>query len=168
MKGVRFAFLDKTCLDKMLPLLFDILYANMSVIAPSGESYEDDRKQWLAAVRPAMEKGPRQIILMYEGEHLAGYFQYYVNHGTFMVEEIQLVREYQSTTLLLGLFRFLSRVLPADVECIVAYAHKRNLHSQAVIRRLGMEQAGENKNGNSWFYRGDFRKIAGRFGAFRK
>ena len=97
------SFLDKRECDRILPRLFEILYQNMSVIAPTGESYEEDRAEWLAAVSPAMQKEPRQIILMHDREHLAGYFQYYVNNGTLMVEEIQIAPQYQQTGALLRL-----------------------------------------------------------------
>ena len=100
---------------------------------------------------------------MYDGETLAGYFQYYINEGVFMVEEIQLMPAYQSTTLLLALFRYLSKMLPEDAQYIAAYAHKKNFHSQSIIKKLGMELAGENKNGNSYFYRGDYKKVQARF-----
>ena len=166
MSMIRFEFLDKSCPDQMLPRLFDILHTNMRSIAPTGKSYEDERQQWLAAVAPALEKAPRQIILMYAGEELSGYFQYYVNGGTFMVEEIQIVENWQSSNLLLGLIRFLWQVLPEDVETIAAYAHKENHRSQAIIGKLGMEQVEESRNDDFWFYSGDFRSLARRFGFF--
>ena len=163
MKQFYFAFLDKERLDEWLPPLFDILYTNMSIIAPTGNSYENDKNLWIPAVTQGLEKEQRQIIIMHDGENLAGYFQYYINAGVFMVEGIQLMPAYQSTTLLLALFRYLSKMLPEDAQYIAAYAHKKNFHSQSIIKRLGMELVGENKNGNSYFYRGDYRKVLSRF-----
>ena len=163
MKQFRFEFMDKERLDEWLPLLFDILYTNMSIIAPTGNSYENDKNIWIPAVSQGLEREQRQIIIMYDGETLAGYFQYYINEGVFMVEEIQLMPAYQSTTLLFALFRYLSKILPEDAQYIAAYAHKKNFHSQSIIKKLGMELAGENKNGNSYFYRGDYKKVQARF-----
>ena len=80
-----------------------------------------------------------------------------------MVEEIQLLPQYQSTTLLYSFIRFMGKMIPEDVRYIEAYAHKKNLHSQSLINRLGMELVGENKNGNSYFYRGDYKKVLERF-----
>ena len=162
MNRFRFAFLDKTQKDRWLPKLFDILYHNMKNIAPSGVSYEEEREEWLSAVGPALDKAPRQIILMYAGDFLAGYFQYYVNGGVFMVEEIQIVPEYQGTTLLLTLFRFLGCALPEGIETVAAYAHKANIRSRTIMKKLGMEQTGENE-GDFLFYKGDFHPVAARF-----
>lgn len=68
---MMFCYLDKSEKDHWLPQLFDLLYDNMRSIAPSGLSYEQERKEWLAAVSPALEKAPRQIILCFVGEELA-------------------------------------------------------------------------------------------------
>ena len=155
-------FLDKAQKDLWLPKLFEILYHNMKDIAPSGVSYEEEWEDWVSAVGPALDKAPRQIILIHAGDSLAGYFQYYVNGGVFMVEEIQIVPEYQGTTLFCALFRFLARVLPEGIETIAAYAHKSNLRSQKIMMKLGMEKAGESE-GNFCCFKGDFRLVAARF-----
>ena len=162
MERFRFEYLDKSRKDEWLPRLFDLLYNNMKDFVSGGMSYGEEREAFLSAVGPALEKEPRQIILMRRGETLAGYFQYYVNGGTFMVEEIQIVQEFQGTTLLAALFRYLSRELPEGIERIAAYAHKNNLHSQTIMGKLGMEPAGES-DGDFCFYRGDFRPIARKF-----
>ncbi|MBQ9120887.1 MAG: hypothetical protein IJY12_00825 [Clostridia bacterium] len=90
MSNFRFSYLDKAKADPMLPALFDLLYENMSKIAPTEQPYETDRDCWLSSISPALQKAPRQILLMYDGEELAGYLQYYVNNGVFMVEEVQV------------------------------------------------------------------------------
>lgn len=164
MKGIRFEFLDKTLKDAWLPRLFDILYHNMKGIVPWADPYDRERDAWLAAVRPAMEKEPRQIILMFAGEQLVGYFQYYVNQGTFMIEEVQILPEYRRTTALPALIRYLMDVLPEDVETVSAYAHKMNLYSQKLIKKLGMEPQKENGGGDYILYLGDFPSVMARFG----
>ncbi|MBR2018791.1 MAG: hypothetical protein IKA05_00155 [Clostridia bacterium] len=157
------SFLDKQKAAETLPILFDLLYENMSQIAPSGESYETDRAEWLSAVLPAMQQEPRQILLLQDGNALAGYVQYYVNNGVFMVEEIQLRQAYQRTRALYRVCRFLKTVVPRETRWIEAYAHKRNTVSQSLIQSLGMECVGENRNGNSWHYRGALSALWGRF-----
>ena len=161
MNRFRFSFLDKSRKDLWLPFLFDILHVNMKDIAPSGMDYEDEKAQWLAEVGPAMDKASRQIILMFVGEKTVGYFQYYVNGGIFMVEEIQVVPECQGTTLLYALFRFLETVLPEDIETVAAYAHRLNVRSQTIMRKLGMEQAGET-DGDFCYFKGNFQSLAGK------
>lgn len=163
MKGIRFAFLDKTRKGVWLPQLFDILYCNMAGIVPWEADYETEKASWLAEVGPAMEKRTRQIILMFVGEKLAGYFQYYVSGGTFMIEEVQIVPEYQGTTFFLALMRHLTDVLPEDIETVAAYSHRLNLKSQRIIRKLGLEQQEENGSGDYLLYLGDYSSVMARF-----
>ena len=85
-----FKFLNKSNIDDFLPVLFDILYENMEKITPFGKSYEKAKAEWLGQVTPAMKKDRRQIILMYDGDALAGYAQYYTNDTILMIKEIQL------------------------------------------------------------------------------
>ena len=64
MKQFRFEFMDKERLDEWLPLLFDILHTNMSIIAPTGNSYENDKNIWIPAVSKGLEREQRQIIIV--------------------------------------------------------------------------------------------------------
>ena len=160
MSRLQFEFMDKARKGDYLPRLFDILYNNMKSIVPGGH-YDAEKATFLAEVGSALEKAPRKIILMYAGDELAGYFQYYVNGGLFMVEEIQIVPEYQGTTLLYALFRFLGKALPEDVESIGAYVHKENLRSRRIIRKLGMVT--EREEGDYCFCRGRFQSIGDKF-----
>ena len=143
----------------LLDLLFDLLYENMLPIAPSGLSYEAEKQQFLSCVRPALEKAPRQIVLLYEGEALAGYLQYYVNNGIFMVEEIQIRKGFRSTVLFAQLWKFMVGVIPGDTQYIEAYADKRNLPSQRLIAKLGMQAIGETPDGACLHFRGSLNKI---------
>ncbi len=136
---MMFCYLDKSEKDHWLPQLFDLLYDNMRSIAPSGLSYEQERKEWLAAVSPALEKAPRQIILCFVGEELAGYVQYYIRERMLMVEEIQLKREFHRTFLFYKFCKHLLSVLPDDLQTIEAYADKRNLYSICLMEKLGMQ-----------------------------
>lgn len=158
---MQFSFLDKKTCKETLPILFSILYENMSRIAPTGRSYDEERADWLSEVLPAMQKEPRRILLLRDGDALAGYLQYYVHDGVFMVEELQLKESYQRTRALYRLCCFLKSMLPKDIRWIEAYAHKANVHSQSVIQALGMERIEE--TGELWHYRGDFQPVFRRF-----
>jgi len=68
MTGISFRYLQKPPTPDILDEIFDILAANMRVIAPTGLTYEEDRAQWLSCVPPALEKEARQIILE-EGDY---------------------------------------------------------------------------------------------------
>ena len=156
--------LDKFQKDAVLPLLFDILHANMSKIAPTGNSYEEDLAFWLSCVSPALEKDPRRILLLYDGDEIAGFFQYFVNNGLFMMEEIQFRDRYQGTGVFSELYAYLIRIIPRDTEFVEAYANKGNHKSIAVLNHLGLEIVGENKSGISYHFRGRYETILRRYG----
>lgn len=158
-----FAYANKAQLENILPKLFAILHANMSSIAPTGNSYDEDFRAWFSTVSPAMQKSQRQIVLMHDGDILIGYFQYYVNEGTFMMEEIQLRREYHGSGVFAGLYGWLMRQLPDDLETVEAYAHKQNRKSQGVLTHLGLVPIGEGKNGKTYHYRGRYAELRERY-----
>ena len=166
MTAFTFRFPEKPPAPEILDRIFAILAANMRVIAPTGLTYEEDKAQWMACVPPALEQEARQILLIYAGDELAGFFQYYVtaDHGVFMMEEIQFKRAYQGSGLFGELYRFLIPRLPADIAAVEAYADKRNAKSLAVLEHLGLSVIGENKNGISYRLRGDFSVLKEKYG----
>ena len=143
---IRFDTLNKNEKELWLPVLFDLFYENMRYIAPGGLTYEQEKQQWISQVSPALEKAPRKIILCFADETFAGYVQYYTNGNLLMIEEIQIAKAYQRTTLFGCLCKYLARTLPEDLETIEAYAMKQNLHSRGLMQKLGMVQIGEDKD----------------------
>lgn len=137
-KGYRFCQLNKAQKEAWLPRLFDLLHENMHVIAPSGLSYADEKALWLSQVSPALEKAPRQIILCFSGEELAGFLQYYTRQELLVVEEVQLKKPFQGTFLFFRLCKFLASVLPEGPQIIAAYADRRNGRSIRLMEKLGM------------------------------
>lgn len=136
---MTFCYLDKSEKDYWLPQLFDLLYENMKAIAPSGLSYQQEKREWLEAVSPALEKPPRQIILCFVAGELAGYMQYYIRDKLLMVEEIQLKKKYHRTLLFYRFCKYLMSVMPCDLQTIEAYADKRNRNSIRLMEKLGMQ-----------------------------
>lgn len=166
MMQVVFRYLSKPPSSALLDEIFGILATNMRVIAPTGLTYEEDRAQWMACVPPALTKDARQMVLIYVGGELAGFFQYYVtaDHSVFMMEEIQFKEAYRESGLFGELYRFLIPKLPADIVSVEAYADKRNTKSLGVLGHLGLTVIGENKNGISWHLRGDFAVLKEKYG----
>ena len=160
--------LDKSKKDSVLPGLFDILHSNMSRIAPSGKSYEDELSFWISCVSPALDKEPRRILLIYDGDVLAGFFQYFVNGGLFMIEEIQLCEKYHRTSALGELYAYLAGAIPADVERVEAYANKSNHRSIALLNHLGLEAIGETDDGSLYHFRGRYESIPRYNGILKK
>ena len=169
---IRFEFLDKSCAEEFLPALFRLLHTNMDKIAPTGNSYAEDYVQWHGAVSEELQRDPRQILLIYDGEALAGFFQYNVNETTFMMETIQFDETHQGSGLFPQLYAYLSEIVPENTTYVEAYAHKKNEKSRGILTHLGLHVIGENRNGNSDHFRGDWgdirEKYNGREAAIRE
>ena len=162
---VAFEILSKDKPDKVLPSLFRILHSNMSVIAPTGNDFEKDYRIWIDAVSHGLKQDARKIILIYDDAEIIGYFQYYVNSSTFMMEEIQFKKEYQGTGIFRLLYSYLFEIIPQETLYVEAYAHKQNSKSQNILKHLGLRIVGESTNGNSYHFRGDCRKVLKRYDA---
>ena len=162
---VEFKFADKLRIEQSLPDLFRILHSNMSLIAPTNNSYDEDYEIWSSFIIPAMQKEQRQIVLMCVESKLIGYFQYYVNNDTssLMMEEIQIKKGFQGTGLFSKFYQWLVGQLPKNILYVEAYANKKNLKSQSVLKHLGLVEVGENKNGNSFYYKGKYADIVDRY-----
>ena len=157
----RFTFrpLEKESQGEVLPGLFAILHGNMDAIAPTGKGYEEDESLWCSCIGEALEKEPRRLLVIRDGETVAGFFMYYVNGSLFMMEEIQFSPAYQGSGLFRALYAHLAKILPPEVEFVEAYANKKNEKSQGILARLGLERIGENKNGNSYHFRGRYEAL---------
>mgnify|MGYP000866731866 CR=1 FL=1 len=149
-------FLDKSEFDSLSKDIFGILAANMSEIAPTGNSYEDDYKSWYCALKEGLKKEQRQIILIYSENELVGFFQYYLDDGNLVMEEIQIRSDWQGKGIFRALYGFLISNLPSGIRNVEAYANKKNIRSQRILKRLGLNIDGENKNGNSYHFSGKY------------
>lgn len=151
--------IDREKLQTILPSLFAILHGNMNVIAPTGNSYTEDETLWCSCIAEALEKPARQLLLLQDGETLAGFFMYYVNGELWMMEEIQFAPAYQGSGLFRALYARLFEILPDSVEYVEAYANKQNQKSIGILEYLGLAVTGENHNGNCYHFRGAYESI---------
>ncbi len=156
---ITFSHLDKSEKDIWLPKLFELLYVNMKVIAPSELTYEEEKKDWLSNVSPAIDKAPRQIIMCFDDDTLAGFMQYYIRNDLLMIEEVQLTDAYQRTTAFYRMCRYLKDKLPDEIKYIEAYADKRNLNSISIMKKLGMETVEDDKTSHFLHLRGATEQI---------
>ena len=161
---VQFEYADKMHLEENLPVCFEILYENMNAIAPTGDSYETDLRLWYDNIYPLMEKDGRQLVLIYCKGELAGYFQYSVLDNTLLMEEIQFRANYHGSGMFRQLYTWLTEQLPKDLCHVAAYAHKSNRKSQNILNYLGLVCCGENKSGNSFYYKGSYRTLLNKYG----
>ena len=156
MRVVQFKYLNMEDYDTILPQLFHILHSNMSVIAPTNHSYEEDFEFWISNIYPAMLDDSRKTVLMYVDSTLIGFFRYYINYDalSLLMEEIQIISEFQGSGVFSLLYQWLVRKLPQNIKTVEAYVNKQNSKSIAVLEHLGLRCVGVNKTGNSFHYKG--------------
>ena len=159
MAGYSFRFLSDRDGREVFDKMYDILWSNMSKIAPTGNGYDEDKAVWLSYREPAFKEGKERTVLMYADDELAGYFQYYANGGSMMVCDLQISAEYQRSFLFGKFLRYMPEVIPDGVKYVDAITSKRNFNLQAIAKKLGIDIIGENKNGLSWRLRGNSDKF---------
>ena len=153
---ISFEYLNKSDFFAYAIQLFDILADNMTVIAPTGNSREEDFVLWSDAVSDGLQREERQIILIKDNANLIGFFQYYTKADTFMMEEIQFRPEYQSKGVLRELYGFILKNIRNDLKFIEAYANVNNQKSIGILEKFGLLNIGLNKNGHSYHFKGNF------------
>ena len=132
--GVQFIYLDKKQVTQTAPVLFEILYANMNKIAPTGNTKTVDREFWIKNWLLSMEKEYRQVVCMYFGGVLAGYFQYSLQADTLFLEDIQIEKKFQGKGLFSALFRWLIGQLHSSICFVRANSDKRNTKLQGILQ----------------------------------
>lgn len=147
--------------QEQIPRMFDILAGNMRIIAPTGDSYEEDRRIWQAEAVPAFE----HVILIFDDDRLVGYFQYRLQDNTLRMDEIQFAKPYQGSGLFKRLYQYLTTIIPQDTQHVAACANKMNQKAQNILEYLGLQRIGENKNGKSFIYNGAYQAILEKYGS---
>lgn len=153
---IAFEFLNKLEFPVISIEIFNILADNMKVIAPTGNSREDDYKCWHDAVSSGLQREERQIILIKDNDKIIGFFQYYTNTDTLMMEEIQFKTEYKGKGIFRELYGFVFLNIKTDVKFVEAYANINNVKSIGILEKCGLSNIGLNKNGRSYHFKGRY------------
>ncbi len=156
---ISFDYLNKTDFLVFARQIFDILADNMTVIAPTCNSREEDFNLWSDAVSDGLQKPERQIILIRDNETIIGFFQYYTNADTFMMEEIQFENRYQGKGIFRKLFGFLIENIDDNIKFVEAYANCQNQKSTGILNKMGLVKIGTNKNGHSFHFKGSYEDL---------
>lgn len=138
----QFVYMDKIKKELFLPRLYNILYNNMSVIAPTGNSKREDYLIWHKAISEGLEKPQRQIVLIKNGRKLAGYIQYAVGRDVLIIEEIELKPIYHRSAAFFCACKFIYDNIPNDIEFIESYARVENDRSIKMQLHFGLELVG--------------------------
>lgn len=159
---VEFSYLSKNEFNKYASELFSVLYDNMTQIAPTGNSREEDYKSWYEAVCGEMQSNKCHIIVISTGNmtEIIGFFKYSTNESVFMMEEIQIKRFYQGKyNIFRTLYGFVLEHINEEIHIVEAYADKKNTKSLGILEKLGLSIVGENKNGISYHLRGIYKDL---------
>ena len=156
---LTFEYLNKADFSVFARQIFDILADNMTVIAPTGNTREEDYNLWFDAVSGGLQREERQIILIKDTETLVGFFQYYINADTFMMEEIQFKPAYQGKGVFRALYGFIIPHIREDIELVEAYASTGNEKSIGILEKFGLINIGLNKNGRSYHFKGHYSEL---------
>ncbi len=149
--------LAKTDFTNVAPELFRILHANMSQIAPTGNSYETDLVCWLDAFGSSFsECESRHIILVKSADRILGYFCCSTDASTLFMEEIELEPSLHGSGCFRRIYELVTSELPESIEYVEACANKRNAKSLAILAHLGLKPIGTNKSGTSYRLRGRY------------
>ena len=133
---ITFEYLNKSDFSVISSEIFNILADNMTVIAPTGNSRQEDYKCWYESVSLGLQREERQIILIKDYDKIIGFFQYYINSDTLMMEEIQFKAEHQGKGLVRKLYSFVDSSIKTDYEFLEAYANTKKQQVYWNVRKV--------------------------------
>lgn len=159
---IEFSYLSKNEFNKNAGKLFSVLYDNMTKIAPTGNSREEDYKLWYEAMSDEMQSDKRHIIIISQknSQEIIGFFKYSTNECVFMMEEVHIRGAYQGRcNIFRTLYGFVLEHINEEIHFVEAYANKKNIKSIKILNKLGLSIVGENKNGISYHLRGTYKDL---------
>ena len=74
MNKVTFDYMDKEGFPSVSNFLFGILADNMEIIAPTGNTREDDYKCWYEGVSNGLKRDERKIVLIKDANSIIVFF----------------------------------------------------------------------------------------------
>ena len=158
-RTIEFRYLKQDDFEVYSIGLFQILYENMSKIAPTGDSYEEDYKYWFDANKDSLKQDHCYTIICIQKDtsEVLGYFQYSIRDDVFVMEEIQIKDIYQGKYQIFEeIYKCVFENMKEQVAYVEAYANKKNTKSQGILKKLGLTIVGENKRGTSYHFRGTY------------
>lgn len=144
--------------------LFEILANNMTKIAPTQNSREEDFKIWFASLQKRLLNEECFIIAFLNSEKIIGYLQYSISQDTLTVEEVEISPKFFIKYNILGnAIKLLSEISSENIVYVEAYANKNNKISMKILQKSGFKIVGTNKTQTSFLYRATYSELAKRF-----
>ncbi len=130
--------------------MFEIISTNMENIIDTGNSKEENYKNWKTAMIKELENNNKRWIAAYENNKLIGYFLYKIGSDFINIDEIQIIKEHQGDKYtLIKLLKYLFKEKQVD-NClnVTAYVNKNNKKCQAIlVKKFGFEILEEKERG---------------------
>jgi len=129
---------DEQTIDRM----FELIYANMNAIMPTGNTKEQDYALWRQAFDEGLQNSMRHVLYCRDDD-LVGYLSYVIGEADSAIHLCELEIRPQSRkdglTLRVLLSHFLREVGHCAACTMRTYANDRNPTSQELISKLGFE-----------------------------
>ena len=151
-------------LNEYAEFLFDILADNMTKIAPTQNSRDEDFKIWFTNLQQRLLENKSCVIAFLYHENIVGYLQYSVSKNTLIIEEVEISTKFLVKYNILGsAIKLLFEIAPENIVYIEAYANKNNKVSTQLLKKAGFEIIGTNKTKTSFLHRAVYSDLAKRF-----
>jgi GNAT superfamily N-acetyltransferase len=140
---------DEQTIDRM----FELIYANMYALMPTGNTKEQDYALWRKSFDEGLRNGMRHILCHRDGD-LRGYLSYVIAEAdsTIHLCELQTCPRSRGggTTFRTLLSEFARRISDCAADTIRTYANDRNPVSQGLIEKLGFEAVEKTHGGKRY------------------
>lgn len=138
-------------ITSLLPEMFDILATNMTKIAKTGNTLEEDWVIWTNAMKEEMKKNNKRWIFAISDRKLIGFMLFRLDYKQSIayMDEIQIHEKHQGDKVLFpalfGAFLFHKHL--KDITYLRSYANKKNIKSNAILNCLGLARVEETERG---------------------
>lgn len=158
-KNVQVQALNKKEVLNLLDNMFEIISSNMESIIDTGNSKEDNYKNWKSSMLKELENPYKRWIGAFKDNKLIGYFLYKIDENLINLDEIQIVKEHQGDKYtFIKLFKHVLREEQInDYVNVITYVNKNNDKSNAIVNKFGFKVLEEKERGIK--YINSFKKL---------
>ncbi len=138
-KKVEIKKLNKKEVRDLLDDMFEIISTNMENIIDTGNSREENYKNWKKAMFKELENRNKHWIGAFKSNKLIGYFLYKINDNKCSLDEIQIIKDHQGDKYtFIKLFKYILNEKELNDETdVTTYVNKNNIKSNAIVNDFG-------------------------------
>ncbi len=144
--------LNKNEVLNLLDNMFDIISINMENIIDTGNTKDENYKNWKNSMLKELDNNQKKWIGAFENNVLIGYFLYKVNNNTVNLDEIQVVKNHQGDGYtFIKLFKYILRDHTIkDTYMVTTYVNKNNIKSKAIVNKFGFKVLEQKERGTKY------------------